>query len=62
MEKKPLHLGLYSGRPLSSATDEEVRAQWNRGPKVSGKSLATGLVRQGKATPPEKKSEGSRND
>lgn len=55
MDKKPLHLGLHRGLP-PFVSDEADREQLNRGPRLLGKSLATSLVRQSKATPAEKKS------
>ncbi len=61
MQKKPLHLGLYSGLP-PFVSGERDREQWNRGPKVLGPSIATKLVQQNKATPPAKPSEGNPRD
>ncbi len=54
---KKLHLGLHSGMPRSYKTEEEVRAQWESGPKVLGPSIATRLAQSSKATPAEKSSE-----
>ena len=65
MDKKPLHLGLHSGMPRSYKTEEEVRAQWESGPKVLGPSIAQRIIAMGqssKATPAAKNSENNPPD
>ncbi|MFZ5606692.1 MAG: hypothetical protein ACOY4A_05615 [Pseudomonadota bacterium] len=61
MQKKPSNLGLHSGLP-PFVSDELDLEQWNRGPKVLGPSIAQQLVRRGKATQAEKKSESNPPD
>lgn len=51
MQKAPLHLGLHSGPPRLYKTAEQRQAQWNRGPKVLGPSIAMRLAQRSKATP-----------
>ncbi len=62
MDKKPLHLGLHSGPPRLYKTAEQRQAQWNRGPKVLGPSIATMLVQRSKATKAANPSESNPQD
>ena len=64
MDKKPLHLGLHSGLP-PLVSEEAALAQWERGPRVLGPSIAQRIIAMGqssKATKAEKPSEKNRQD
>lgn len=48
MDKKPLHLGLHSGLP-PFVSEEADRAQWERGPRVLGPSIAQRIIAMGQS-------------
>lgn len=53
MDKKPLHLGLYSGLPRFES-DAAFREQLRQSPKVLEPSIAARLSQRSKVTPAEK--------
>ena len=61
MDKKPLHLGLYSGPPRYTS-EEAVREQLRQAPKVLEPSIATCLAQRSKATQAETPSESNPSD
>jgi hypothetical protein len=61
MQKNPPNLGLFSELPKYTS-EEALQRQLAQAPRLSGKSLATSLVRRTKETPDEQKSEPNPRD
>lgn len=59
MDKKPLHLGLYSGPPRYTS-EEAVREQLRQMPKILGPSIAERILERAKQA--EKPSENNPQD
>ena len=62
MDKKGWWLGLHSLESHHYKTDEQVRAQWESGPKVLGPTLVDKMIQRRKATKAKKPSENSPHD